>query len=371
MEVGSGGAVRRAGEQGGREVMADRWGRRPFGAGAAAAVGARRWPWAQLRRWPAGRRRRSWTPTSTCGTTPACASPGSTPTRCSTGPTCRRTTPSTPPAPAPRPWSTWRWRWRLPTRRWSRTGCWRGRAWTRASREWWSGPRWSSGSSPGPTWRPWWPKGPWSRACAGAWATTPPWPPARTSCGGCSSWAEHGLSFDLLGRGEPVMAAAIELVRRCPGTQFMVDHLFNPDVRQGTMDPWRGQLAALAAFPNVSCKVSGVVTNADHEGWRPADLAPYVDHALARLRRGPRGVRQRLAGHPAGRDHPALGGRPGRHRRPASRPPRGASCSARTPGASTASKAPDRRLGAAAMESAAGRPHLLPRARSARRRRSS
>ncbi|HEX2514624.1 MAG TPA: amidohydrolase family protein, partial [Chloroflexota bacterium] len=92
---------------------------------------------------------------------------------------------------------------------------------------------------------------------------------------------EHGLSFDLLGRGEPVMGAAIELVRRCPGTQFMVDHLFNPDVRQGTMDPWRGQLAALAAFPNVSCKVSGVVTNADHEGWRPADLAPYVDHALS------------------------------------------------------------------------------------------
>jgi L-fuconolactonase len=47
------------------------------------------------------------------------------------------------------------------------------------------------------------------------------------------------------------------------------------------MDPWRAQLAALAAFPNVYCKVSGVVTNADPQAWRPADLAPYVDHALA------------------------------------------------------------------------------------------
>jgi L-fuconolactonase len=77
------------------------------------------------------------------------------------------------------------------------------------------------------------------------------------------------------------MAAAVELVRRSPGTRFIVDHLFNPDIRQGVLDPWRAQLAALAAFPNVHCKVSGVVTNADQERWQPADLAPYIDHALS------------------------------------------------------------------------------------------
>ena len=126
---------------------------------------------------------------------------------------------------------------------------------------------------------------------------------------------EHGLSFDLLGRGEPVMGAAIELVRRCPGTQFMVDHLFNPDVRQGTLDPWRAQLAARGVPQRLLQGQRG------GDQRRPGALAAGGPGAVRRprpggVRRGPRGVRQRLAGDPAGRDDPALGGRPGRHRLP-------------------------------------------------------
>lgn len=89
----------------------------------------------------------------------------------------------------------------------------------------------------------------------------------------------YGLTFDLCithGQLEP----ATELVRRCPETQFMLDHIAKPAISRGELDPWRTQLAALAALPNVMCKISGLVTEADRANWQPADLAPYVAHVL-------------------------------------------------------------------------------------------
>ncbi len=91
---------------------------------------------------------------------------------------------------------------------------------------------------------------------------------------------EYGLSFDLCIRHEQLPAVA-ELARRCPETSFMLDHLGKPDIRGGRLDPWRAQIAELAALPNVWCKISGVVTEADHAAWAPDDLAPYIAHTLA------------------------------------------------------------------------------------------
>ena len=54
-----------------------------------------------------------------------------------------------------------------------------------------------------------------------------------------------------------------------------------PDVRRRRMDPWREQIAELAQMPNVMCKISGLVTEADPAQWTPEDLAPYVAHVLA------------------------------------------------------------------------------------------
>jgi L-fuconolactonase len=75
------------------------------------------------------------------------------------------------------------------------------------------------------------------------------------------------------------LTSATELVRRCPETSFMLDHLGLPDIRAGNLDPWRTDVAALATLPNVMCKISGVVTAADHAQWMPADVAPYILHA--------------------------------------------------------------------------------------------
>jgi len=91
--------------------------------------------------------------------------------------------------------------------------------------------------------------------------------------------AEYGLSFDICIYHHQ-LPAVIELVRRCPDTQFILDHLGKPDARAHQLDPWRGQIRELAALPNVACKVSGLVTEADHANWQPADLEPYITHVL-------------------------------------------------------------------------------------------
>ncbi len=73
---------------------------------------------------------------------------------------------------------------------------------------------------------------------------------------------EFGFSFDICIR-HTQLAASIELVRRCPETSFILDHIAKPNIAKRELDPWREQLRELAALPNVICKVSGVATEAD------------------------------------------------------------------------------------------------------------
>jgi len=90
---------------------------------------------------------------------------------------------------------------------------------------------------------------------------------------------EFGLSFDICIYHHQ-LAAVVELVRQCPETSFILDHIAKPDIKNGLLDPWRDQMRALAALPNVVCKVSGMVTEADQQRWTTDDLAPYVAHVL-------------------------------------------------------------------------------------------
>ncbi len=91
--------------------------------------------------------------------------------------------------------------------------------------------------------------------------------------------AEYGLSFDHTVRHQQ-MANSIRLVEACPAVPIVLDHFGKPPVRAGEMDPWREQLRVLAGFPNVSCKLSGLATEADHEHWTREQLRPYIDVAL-------------------------------------------------------------------------------------------
>lgn len=90
---------------------------------------------------------------------------------------------------------------------------------------------------------------------------------------------KYGVPFDLLFyarhlRHTPTLAAEL------PNLPMVIDHLAKPEIKRGEIDHWRSELQRAAKFPNVYCKLSGMVTEADWRRWRPADLQPYVDAAV-------------------------------------------------------------------------------------------
>lgn len=88
-----------------------------------------------------------------------------------------------------------------------------------------------------------------------------------------------GLPYDLL-----LVPSQLDLVPelsdRLPGLRMVIDHLAKPRIAAGELDPWRAAIRRAAENPNVYCKVSGMVTEADHRNWSPADLRPYIEVAL-------------------------------------------------------------------------------------------
>ena len=88
-----------------------------------------------------------------------------------------------------------------------------------------------------------------------------------------------GITFDLLTK-TPELRAAIELVRACPDVQFVMDHISKPYIAKKEIEPWKNLMSELATFPNVLCKVSGLVTEANWKDWEVKDFKPYVDHVI-------------------------------------------------------------------------------------------
>lgn len=73
--------------------------------------------------------------------------------------------------------------------------------------------------------------------------------------------------------------AAIEMVKQNPGQLFVIDHLAKPYIKAGLIDEWAKGMRALAAFDNVYCKISGMVTEASFRHWKQEDFTPYLDVA--------------------------------------------------------------------------------------------
>jgi len=88
----------------------------------------------------------------------------------------------------------------------------------------------------------------------------------------------HDFSFDAL-----VFTRHLPFLRRFaerhPALPIVIDHGAKPPIADGILDPWRDEMRALAALPNVCCKLSGLVTEAAPD-WRPEQLAPYVRHLV-------------------------------------------------------------------------------------------
>lgn len=91
--------------------------------------------------------------------------------------------------------------------------------------------------------------------------------------------ASYDVSYDLL-----VHTRHLKHVRAvaesCPELRLVVDHLAKPPVASGEVKGWALELKAVAAYPNISGKLSGLVTEADLIAWRTEDLRPYVERVL-------------------------------------------------------------------------------------------
>ena len=88
-----------------------------------------------------------------------------------------------------------------------------------------------------------------------------------------------GLTYDLL-LFPHQLPAAIELTALLPDQPFVLDHLAKPLIRTGAMNPWQADFVRLADHPNVCCKLSGLVTEANWAAWKPEDFRRYLDVAL-------------------------------------------------------------------------------------------
>jgi L-fuconolactonase len=90
---------------------------------------------------------------------------------------------------------------------------------------------------------------------------------------------KHEVPYDLLFFVKH-LKHAVTVAEKFPNLKFVINHLAKPVIKEAKTEGWIEHFQAAAKCPNVWCKISGMVTEADWENWKPADLKPYVDSAL-------------------------------------------------------------------------------------------
>jgi len=96
---------------------------------------------------------------------------------------------------------------------------------------------------------------------------------------GIGQLRNFGLTYDLLIYPRQ-LPAAIRFVGHFPEQPMVLDHIAKPPIKSGLLSRWREEVRELAKFPNLMCKVSGMVTEADHQDWKAADFQPYLEIIL-------------------------------------------------------------------------------------------
>jgi L-fuconolactonase len=96
--------------------------------------------------------------------------------------------------------------------------------------------------------------------------------------GGISALADYRLVYDIL-IYERHLPQTIQFVDRHPNQRFVLDHLAKPRAKERALEPWRTNIQRLAQRENVFCKLSGLVTEADWQGWTYEQLSVYLETA--------------------------------------------------------------------------------------------
>jgi L-fuconolactonase len=92
-------------------------------------------------------------------------------------------------------------------------------------------------------------------------------------------FAEKNVPIDLLVVSRQ-LASVVRLLELVPSLRGVIDHIAKPQIADGVLEPWRSQMAEIAKHPNIYCKMSGMVTEADHKHWRMNDFHAYIGHTL-------------------------------------------------------------------------------------------
>jgi L-fuconolactonase len=96
---------------------------------------------------------------------------------------------------------------------------------------------------------------------------------------GLQAIADADLVLDLLVK-PPQLPAAVDVIRRHPGLRVVLDHGGKPEIAGRRVEPWSSLVAELAVLDNVACKMSGLVTEADHARWTVDEIRPYGERLL-------------------------------------------------------------------------------------------
>ncbi len=94
---------------------------------------------------------------------------------------------------------------------------------------------------------------------------------------GISQLEKLGYTYDILIYPRQLQSTLL-FVKQFPNQKFVVDHIAKPDIKGGRFEQWAESITELSSYPNVFCKVSGMVTEADWKNWTYEDLVPYLKH---------------------------------------------------------------------------------------------
>jgi L-fuconolactonase len=89
----------------------------------------------------------------------------------------------------------------------------------------------------------------------------------------------NDICFDFLTRPQH-LPHALEILAEFPKLRAVIDHISKPCIKDGVLQPWSDLMEQVAAHRNVYCKLSGMITEADHKRWKPSDLTPYISHIV-------------------------------------------------------------------------------------------
>ncbi len=107
----------------------------------------------------------------------------------------------------------------------------------------------------------------------------PSWLYTSGALNGLKEIEARGLCYDFLVR-PPNMKYVPKIMEEVPRLRAVVDHIAKPFIKDGVVEPWLSEMRKISSINGIRCKVSGMITEADHENWKPEDLYPYVHHVL-------------------------------------------------------------------------------------------